>query len=156
MIYGRTRVRSRISSPWLLSLPCPSLPHTHSILDFGGQRYQRTKWDLAFDQQVEVVVFVASLMSYSLTVEDSEQNELVDTLSLFHRIVNHEALANAPLVLVLNKKETFEKEVDKMPLDMVFQDFSGNTSRWSLFSGDHIRTYMDDDDRCPGRCGILA
>lgn len=55
--------------------------------------------------------------------EDASTNRLEEAIRLFREIVNTEMLKNAFIILFLNRFDSFEKKVKRVPLGSVFKDF---------------------------------
>jgi len=63
------------------------------LVDVGGQKNERKKWENAF-KGVNVVLFVASLGDYDqLMYEDDTTNRMLESLQLFDKIINGSWLA---------------------------------------------------------------
>lgn len=78
-----------------------------------GQKTEREKWVYLFER-VQAVVFVASLADYDKIVEgDFKRNKLVETMALFHWVVNHPAFEFSAIVLILTKKDLLENQLKK-------------------------------------------
>ena len=78
-----------------------------------GQKTEREKWVHLFER-VEAVVFVASLADYDKIVDgDFKRNRLVESMALFHWVVNHPAFEYSAIVLVLTKKDLLEEQLKK-------------------------------------------
>lgn len=78
-----------------------------------GQKTEREKWVYLFER-VQAVVFVASLADYDKIVEgDLKRNKLVETMALFHWVVNHPAFEFSAIVLILTKKDLLENQLKK-------------------------------------------
>ncbi|TFK51201.1 G-alpha-domain-containing protein [Heliocybe sulcata] len=72
------------------------------VYDVGGSRIQRHKWVPYFDD-VQAIIFLAPMVFNQTLEEDSTVNRLEDTMHLWKDICSNSLLANATLVLFLNK-----------------------------------------------------
>jgi len=92
--------------------------HTLSfrIFDVGGQKSERRKWIHCFEN-VTGVLFVSSLTGYNEKLwEASDENRMVDSLSLFKNICNSRWFKDSAMIVFLNKKDLFEKRIQDVPL----------------------------------------
>ena len=64
-------------------MPCStSIARVRSVIDVGGQRMERPKWNLTGD--ITAVIFVCALTEYNQVLrEDVKQNRLKESLNLF-------------------------------------------------------------------------
>jgi len=82
-----------------------------NIVDVGGQRNERSKWIHAFDN-VDAVIFVAALNHYNVVLfEDESINAMHESLDLYTEIANGKWFCATELILFLNKRDLFEKEL---------------------------------------------
>lgn len=96
--------------------------------DVAGQRMFRKAWIPYFDNST-VVLFIASLASYDQKlIEDERVNRMKDALKLFKFIGNHPLLATSGLIMFLNKKDLFQKKIQKSKLSVHFTDYTGDNS----------------------------
>jgi hypothetical protein len=95
------------------------------VFDVSGLKYDRMKWMKYFDI-VNVVIYVLSLANYNLLmVEDGKTNQMADSIALFKRIADEKALINCPIIVLLNKKDIYEKKVKIYPIKDYFPDYNG-------------------------------
>lgn len=98
-----------------------------TVIDIGGQRNERRKWIHQFDR-VNMILFVASLISYNQRCfEDGTTNRMEEDLSLFKWIVAREGFEEVSIILFLNKLDTFEEEIKKHPLTVLYPEYEGET-----------------------------
>jgi len=77
------------------------------IYDVGGSRGQRPHWVPFFDD-VQAIIFLAPL-AFNLTLEeDPKINRLADSISIWKLICGNTLLANASLILFLNKMDILQ------------------------------------------------
>jgi|UniRef100_A0A7S0J0R0 GTPase SAR1 family protein len=93
------------------------------VIDVGGQRMERPKWNLTGD--ITAVLFVCALTEYDQTLrEDIKQNRLKESLNLFDIACNRRYIEN-PIILFLNKVDLFEKKIAKVDLNVCFPTYKG-------------------------------
>mmetsp|Transcript_18963 Transcript_18963/g.26690 ORF Transcript_18963/g.26690 Transcript_18963/m.26690 type:complete len:431 (+) Transcript_18963:248-1540(+) len=97
------------------------------MYDVGGQRSERRKWLMCFEN-VDAVIFVAALCEYDQCLTEAKRtNRMVEALELFRSVCNNRAFADTSIMLFLNKKDIFAEKIlysdiaDQRP----FSDFSG-------------------------------
>jgi len=92
------------------------------LIDVGGNRSERWKWMCCRDT-LDVIVFVVALDGYNLVLEeDGKTNRMIESIRLFHDLSTHAQFSGHPWVLLLNKKDLFEKKLPKVPLNTIFDD----------------------------------
>lgn len=95
------------------------------MVDVGGQRAERRKWIHCFDA-VTAVMFCASMSDYDQTLrEDSTQNRMHESLSLFDEICNSPWFRDTTIILFLNKSDLFKNKIQKVDLKVCFEDYGG-------------------------------
>eukprot|EP00457_Paulinella_chromatophora_P006891 gb/GEZN01006911.1/.p1 GENE.gb/GEZN01006911.1/~~gb/GEZN01006911.1/.p1 ORF type:complete len:378 (-),score=51.71 gb/GEZN01006911.1/:412-1545(-) len=95
------------------------------LFDVGGQRNERKKWIHCFSD-VTAVLFVAALSAYDLTLfEDDETNRMDESLNLFEEICNSRWFKKTSMILMLNKKDMFEEKIQRVPLKVWRDDYTG-------------------------------
>lgn len=93
------------------------------VIDVGGQRMERPKWNLTGD--ITAVLFVCSLVEYDQVLrEDLKQNRLKESLNLFDIACNRRYVEN-PIILFLNKVDLFQKKIEKVDLSVCFPTYKG-------------------------------
>ncbi|UXI22321.1 dispatched protein [Sarcoptes scabiei] len=98
------------------------------IFDVGGQRSERKKWIHCFED-VTAVIFCVALSGYDLKLaEDEEINRIHESLKLFDSICNNKWFIETPIILLLNKKDLFEKKIKKTPLTVCFPEYTGSNT----------------------------
>ncbi|ETO36580.1 hypothetical protein RFI_00483 [Reticulomyxa filosa] len=95
------------------------------LYDVGGQRNERSKWMNLFDH-CDAMVFVAALSEFNQTLfEDSTQNRMKESLSLFGHIINLDVFKNSHTILFLNKSDLFREKIKKFRLSDYFDNYNG-------------------------------
>ena len=101
--------------------------NTISIVDVGGQRSERRKWIHCFEN-VTAIIFFASLSEYDQKLSEEETtNRMSEALKLFKDIANYKTFVEkeTAIILFLNKKDLFEKKLQRVPLNVYFKDYTG-------------------------------
>jgi len=81
-----------------------------TVIDVGGQRSERRKWAMCFND-ITCLIFFVSLSEYDLALyEDSQTNRMLESLQLFKDICAFPYFANTPFIVFLNKYDLFEKK----------------------------------------------
>ncbi|KAJ3325397.1 Guanine nucleotide-binding protein subunit alpha-15 [Boothiomyces sp. JEL0866] len=96
------------------------------FIDVNGNPRHRKYWLPYFDN-ANAVVFVASLASYDMMVEDDvETNQMADSIFLLQSLVSHPLLSKPNFIVFLNKSDLFEIKVKLVDVKKHFPDFKGN------------------------------
>ena len=93
------------------------------IYDVGGQRAERRKWlnNNANLPKMSLAIFAISLSEYDQYLfEDRPKNRLEESLDLFEETINSDWLRKVPVVLLLNKKDLFDRKLvrEDIPLNV--------------------------------------
>ena len=121
-------LRTRVSTTCIAEIQFTWNKILYRILDVGGQRRERKKWFVLF-QQVQAIVYVAALNCYDLKLaEDDATNCMLEDLKLFNSVINNEWFKNTVIVLLLNKKDLFERKIGHSPLIACFPDYTGSST----------------------------
>ena len=95
------------------------------LIDVGGQRSERKKWFHCFES-VTAIIFCTALSAYDLVLEeDYRVNRMVESMKLFDSICNNKWFINQSIILFLNKKDIFEKKIQRSPLTICFPEYDG-------------------------------
>ncbi|KAJ3271558.1 hypothetical protein HDV01_006520 [Terramyces sp. JEL0728] len=95
------------------------------FFDVSGLLHHRKVWLNYFDN-VNSVLFVISLAAYDqVLVEDEKTNRMVDSIELFHELVEEKLLAKPQFILFMNKKDLYEQKVKKSKIVKYFPDYEG-------------------------------
>ncbi|PFH47232.1 hypothetical protein AMATHDRAFT_198341 [Amanita thiersii Skay4041] len=78
------------------------------IIDVGGTKYSRATWAPFFDD-AHAIIFLAPLVFNQYLEEDATINRLEDSITLWKEICSNKILANADLILFLNKKDVLKR-----------------------------------------------
>lgn len=97
------------------------------LVDVGGQRSERRKWIHCFED-VTAIIFCASMSEYDQKLqEDDQTNRMMEALKLFKDICISKWFKETAIILFLNKKDIFEKKIEKVPLTLVFENYKGGS-----------------------------
>jgi guanine nucleotide-binding protein subunit alpha len=105
------------------------------FVDVGGQRSERRKWLLLF-QDVTAIIFFVAMSEYDMTLyEDLSVNRMNESLKLFEEVCNSVWFDTVDVILFLNKKDIFEEKISHSPLKKYFPDYTGDDEYYdaSLF-----------------------
>jgi len=95
------------------------------MFDVGGQRSERKKWIHCFEA-VTSVIFCVALSEYDqVLLEESGQNRMDESLTLFESVVNSPWFLRSSIILFLNKIDLFKIKVLKVPLERYFPEYTG-------------------------------
>ncbi|ORZ19389.1 guanine nucleotide binding protein, alpha subunit [Absidia repens] len=95
------------------------------MFDVGGQRSERKKWIHCFDS-VASIIFCVALSEYDqVLLEESQQNRMLESLSLFESIINSRWFLHTSIMLFLNKVDIFKLKVARCPMQNYFPDYGG-------------------------------
>jgi GTPase SAR1 family protein len=93
------------------------------VIDVGGQRMERPKWNLT--GEITAVIFVCALTEYNQVLrEDIKQNRLKESLNLFDIACNRR-YPDKPILLFLNKKDLFANKIKDTDLKVCFPTYKG-------------------------------
>ncbi|KAI1722557.1 g-protein alpha subunit domain-containing protein [Ditylenchus destructor] len=96
------------------------------MFDVGGQRDERRKWIQCFND-VTAIIFVCASSSYNLMLaEDTSQNRLKESLTLFKSIWNNRWLKTISVILFLNKQDMLAEKIKagRHKLESFFPEFA--------------------------------
>jgi len=107
------------------------------IVDVGGQRSERRKWEHCFDD-ITALIYVASLASYNqLLFEDETTNRMEESLKVFERTISSKAFKDCSIILFLNKSDLFAEKVGKWPITSFFHNYPGPLTKEAQY--EHIK-----------------
>lgn len=86
--------------------------HVFRMFDVGGQRHYRNKWLQVFEG-IQAVLFVISSGEFDQTLrEDSTQNRLAESISLFRRVWHNRFLLHSGIITFLNKQDVLQEKIN--------------------------------------------
>jgi len=113
-----------------------------TLVDVGGQRSERRKWLHCFDN-VTSVLFLAAIDEYDMVLEeDTRQNRLTESLTLFTQVSGSQFFETASWILFLNKTDLFREKIQKTPLKTFFKQAPESTE-YELSLSFMTRLYVD-------------
>jgi GTPase SAR1 family protein len=119
-------IRSRVKTTGVIETKFDVEGNTFILVDVGGQRSERRKWVLCFED-VTAVIFCIAMSEYNLKCyEDNTTNRIHESIRLFSEIVNSKWFLETPLILFLNKSDLLQQKVDEgVSLNIAFPDYDG-------------------------------
>lgn len=140
-------VRNRTSGIIEQSLTIKNRPFL--IVDVGGQRSERRKWENCFDD-VTALIFVASLAAYNqLLFEDERTNRMEESLNTFEKILATSAFKNCCIILFLNKSDLFADKIEKWPITSCFVNYPGPFTEYDQY--EFIKSAFESKNTVKGR-----
>ena len=101
---------------------------TVRLIDVGKHRRERSdKWLHHFDQ-VSSVIFVVDLSSYDQPHPTDGRSCLQHAIDDFAAKCNSRAFRSTPFIVLLNKRDVFEKKLQTTPLSCCFPSYQGDGS----------------------------
>ncbi|GAA6021476.1 hypothetical protein JCM11491_006509 [Sporobolomyces phaffii] len=100
------------------------------IVDVGGQRSERRKWVMCFEN-VQLLIFVAAISEFDqYLAEDPTQPRLAETLLLWQSIASSRWFTKTAFVLFLNKLDIFSDKVagDPDSVRLFLKEYDGPPS----------------------------
>ena len=97
-----------------------------TLIEVGGQSFERKKWLHCFEG-VDAVVFVVAMSEYGQTVfdnnDDTEVNRMQESLKIFGTICNSKWFVKSSILLFLNKKDVFYEKIPHYPINACFPEY---------------------------------
>ena len=98
------------------------------LVDVGGQRAHRRKWIHCFEG-VSAMIFCAALSGYDLVLaEDEKTNRMHESLALFTSMYTSKWMVNSAIILLLNKRDIFQKKIQIRAITSCFPEYSGGNT----------------------------
>ncbi|KAJ3055514.1 Guanine nucleotide-binding protein alpha-2 subunit [Rhizophlyctis rosea] len=95
------------------------------MFDVGGQRSERRKWIHCFEA-VTSIIFCVALSEYDqVLLEESTQNRMAESLTLFESVINSRWFLRTSIILFLNKIDLFKDKLIKNPLENYYPEYKG-------------------------------
>ncbi|KAI7855452.1 G-protein alpha subunit [Circinella umbellata] len=118
-------LRARLKSTGIMEIRFKLGGLSIHMFDVGGQRSERRKWIHCFDS-VASIIFCVALSEYDqVLLEESRQNRMLESLSLFESIINSRWFIHTSIMLFLNKVDLFKSKIMRVPLEKYFPDYGG-------------------------------
>jgi len=97
------------------------------FFDVGGQRSQRQKWFMCFEDVTSILFLASSSEFDQVLMEDRKTNRLQESLDIFQAIVNSSCFAEVSIILFLNKTDLLKEKVSQgVCIGDYFPDFQGD------------------------------
>jgi hypothetical protein len=105
----------------------------NSITDVGGQRSQRGKWKMCFDD-MKAILFCVALSEYDQFIaEDVKVNRLHESIKIFADLMIKQSefpsVHHKPVIILFNKMDVFEAKLKRVPLSKFFPNYEGGNRR---------------------------
>eukprot|EP01080_Neovahlkampfia_damariscottae_P004451 gene4451-7826_t len=112
---------------------------TLKILDTGGNRSERKKWKITF-QDTNAILFFINTSSFSQkNLEDEITNKSDEEFNTYSEMINEEWISKKPIFLIFNMTDLFKKQIengfDLKKFDSTFfKDFNGENTYNDILS----------------------
>ncbi|KAF8742334.1 hypothetical protein AX14_005200 [Amanita brunnescens Koide BX004] len=125
----RARIRTIGAEEHIFQIETGSQAGTvYYITDVGGSKYSRATWASFFDD-VQAIIFLAPLAFDQYLEEDPTVNRLEDSIKLWKEMCSNKILANAELILFLNKKDLLKKTLESgVDVKDYIANYTGNNT----------------------------
>ena len=122
-------IRVRVRTTGIVQASFEMDKHVFNIVDVGGQRSERKKWALQFDN-VKAVLFIVAASEYDQTVwEYQDKNRMHESLEIFEESLRHRSFTDCTFILFLNKADLFEKKITNISLSACFPDWDSSKDK---------------------------
>jgi len=93
------------------------------LIDVGGQKPERAKWELVINEGAHAIIFFAGLDEFNmLSVEEKEKKTKMDlSMEVFAEVLNAQTVKGTCCLLFLNKVDLFEKKIKDPKIFKEFQ-----------------------------------
>lgn len=98
------------------------------FVDVGGQRSQRQKWFLCFENVTSILFLVSSCEFDEVLLEDRRTNRLDESCNVFDTIVNSCIFSNTSIIVFFNKTDLLREKLMRPDVDIsrIYPDFQGD------------------------------
>ena len=77
--------------------------------------------------EVDAVIFMTSLAEFDQECyEEKGFKRVVESLETFEKVINNKLFQKVPFILMLNKRDLFERKIDKKSFKKYFSDYQGD------------------------------
>lgn len=102
--------------------------HLIHLVDLGGQRSERRKWDRTYEES-HGVLFITALSEFDMVMwETNKDNRMQDSMDIFQSLMQEESLNNTQMIIFFNKSDLLREKL-KSGKDLrdvtLFSDYSG-------------------------------
>lgn len=116
-----------------------------TLVDMGGQRPERAKWDKALAEGTKGVFYFVSIEEFNvISTEEKDKTKLQVSLDTWKDLLANPLLANVSIILLFNKMDLFEAKLSQgfsCVLDQ-FPDYEGEKTKDAAI--DYIRSMFVD------------
>lgn len=145
---------ARVKTTGIIEVRCTFGGKHIKLVDVGGQRNERRKWFNVFSD-VDALIFVISLAEYDLKCyEDNETPRMKESLELFSETINSKFFMNTPIILFMNKVDTFKEKLPNSHLNVMFPEYNGPMDYDSTYN--FIREKYEDCNKFKDERKIYA
>jgi len=117
------------------------------IVDVGGQRGERRKWALCFED-VTALLYCIALSEYNLKcAEDNKTNRMIESIQLFQDVNKIECFQDTPFIIFFNKSDILEQKIkENIHIRTLFPEYEGEEN-FKDYSDFIINLYVSNIDR---------
>lgn len=115
------------------------------FVDVGGQRSQRQRWFLCFENVTSILFLASSSEFDQVLFEDRRTNRLIESCNIFRTIVNNKTFSHISIILFLNKTDLLEEKIAVVDIREYFPHFRGDPC--SLKEVQHFLVRLFDEQR---------
>lgn len=113
-------IRTRVRTTGMIDHAYSCDDTMFKIIDVGGQKSERVKWQKHFDD-VAALLFCVALNHYNEVLFELEtQNAMHEAIDVFTTNVNHEAFLTSQIIIFFNKEDLFLEVIKEFPLGVCF------------------------------------
>ncbi|KAI8614339.1 guanine nucleotide-binding protein-like protein G(o) subunit alpha [Chytriomyces sp. MP71] len=119
------------------------------VFDVGGQRNERKKWIHVFDN-VNAIFFLFDLSAFNqMTVEDTNINRVVESLTVFTFICNHNVFKKTAMIIFMNKIDLLRDKLEHSMVQDYFPEFTSTNDykEVSKFFAEKIASFNKNPDK---------
>jgi len=128
--------RARIQTTGIFECKFDVGSSVFNMVDVGGQRSERRKWIMCF-QDVKAILFVVAISAFDQTCrEDMRKNRLEEDLDSLRATWNHRLLLHVSFILLQNKIDILAKKIQSPCFNLAryFPEYTGDASYTSVTS----------------------
>ncbi|XP_037073725.1 guanine nucleotide-binding protein subunit alpha-12-like [Pollicipes pollicipes] len=115
------------------------------FVDVGGQRSQRQKWFMCFENVTSILFLVSSCEYDQVLMEDRRTNRLLEARNVFDTIVNSRIFRETSVILFLNKTDLLLEQVQRPDNDVAahFPEFQGDSHKLEDVQSFLLQMFVD-------------
>ncbi|XP_037074390.1 guanine nucleotide-binding protein subunit alpha homolog [Pollicipes pollicipes] len=125
------------------TIPINNVPFM--FVDVGGQRSQRQKWFMCFENVTSILFLVSSCEYDQVLMEDRRTNRLLEARNVFDTIVNSRIFRETSVILFLNKTDLLLEQVQRPDNDVAahFPEFQGDSHKLEDVQSFLLQMFVD-------------